>query len=196
MRKADCERNTAETKIRLSLNADGTGECSIETGCGFLDHMLTLFSSHGRFDLSLSCSGDTGVDYHHTVEDVGMVLGHAFFEALGDCRGIKRYGSMLLPMDESLVAVAVDISGRAGYYDDLIFPYGRIGDFDTQLISEFFAAFCRSAGITLHIKKLTGSNSHHIAEAAFKAFARVLHEAVSICNDTADTIPSTKNTIR
>ena len=195
MRNAEYSRATSETKIELSLILDGAGSGDIKTGCGFLNHMLELFCRHGNFDLKVSCEGDFEVDFHHTVEDVGIVLGCAFYEALGDCRGIRRYGWTALPMDESLVMVAVDISGRGGYYDDLSFSVCSIGNFDTQLVAEFFSAFCRSAGITLHIKKLAGINAHHLAEAAFKGFARSLKEAVSIDTGSIGVIPSTKETI-
>ena len=172
MRKGELKRKTAETDIELSLTLDGTGKSSIDTGCGFLDHMLTLFASHGRFDLNVSCKGDTNVDFHHSVEDVGICLGKAFSDAIGDCKGIKRYGNMILPMDESLVLCALDVSGRAYLNYDVSITAEKIGEFDTELIEEFFFAFVRNSGVTLHIKQLDGKNAHHIAEAAFKAFAR------------------------
>lgn len=195
MRKSEINRNTAETKIVLSLTLDGTGKSDIKTGCGFLDHMLTLFASHGRFDLSVSCKGDVEVDYHHSVEDIGICLGKAFSEAIGDCKGIKRYGNMMLPMDESLVLCALDVSGRSYLAYGLDIKAEKIGDFDTELIEEFFLAFVRNANITLHIKQLDGRNAHHIAEAAFKAFARALRQAVEIDEKTQNEIPSTKGVL-
>ena len=195
MRKSEINRNTAETKILLSLTLDGTGKSDIKTGCGFLDHMLTLFASHGRFDLSVSCKGDVEVDYHHSVEDIGICLGKAFSEAIGDCKGIRRYGNMMLPMDESLVLCALDVSGRAYLAYGLDIKAEKIGDFDTELIEEFFLAFVRNANITLHIKQLDGRNAHHIAEAAFKAFARALRQAVEINEKTQNEIPSTKGVL-
>lgn len=195
MRKGELKRKTAETDIELSLTLDGTGKSSIDTGCGFLDHMLTLFASHGRFDLNLSCKGDTNVDFHHSVEDVGICLGKAFSDAIGDCKGIKRYGNMILPMDESLVLCALDVSGRAYLNYDVSIAAEKIGDFDTELIEEFFYAFVRNSGVTLHIKRLDGRNAHHIAEAAFKAFARALRQAVEIDMQSKDEIPSTKGVL-
>ena len=195
IRKAEIVRNTAETKISLSLALDGKGKSSIATGCGFLDHMLTLFASHGRFDLAVECKGDVEVDYHHSVEDIGIALGKAFAEAIGDCKGIRRYGNMMLPMDESLVLCALDISGRDYLNYGLNIPTEKIGDFDTELVEEFFAAFVRNANITLHLKQLDGRNSHHIAEAAFKAFARALRQAVEIDASARDEIPSTKGVL-
>lgn len=195
MRKGELKRKTAETDIELSLTLDGTGKSSIDTGCGFLDHMLTLFASHGRFDLNVSCKGDTNVDFHHSVEDVGICLGKAFSDAIGDCKGIKRYGNMILPMDESLVLCAIDVSGRAYLNYDVSIAAEKIGDFDTELIEEFFYAFVRNSGVTLHIKRLDGRNAHHIAEAAFKAFARALRQAVEIDMQSKDEIPSTKGVL-
>lgn len=195
MRKSYIERKTAETDIKLSLCLDCTEKNEIDTGCGFLDHMLTLFAKHARVSLALSCVGDVGVDYHHSVEDVGICLGSALKEALGDCRGIRRYGNMLLPMDEALVLCALDVSGRAYLAYGIDIPSQKIGDFDSELVEEFFLALTRNAGITLHLKQLDGRNSHHIAEAAFKAFARALHEAVSIDENAADEIPSTKGVL-
>ena len=195
MRKGELKRKTAETDIELSLTLDGTGKSSIDTGCGFLDHMLTLFASHGRFDLNVSCKGDTNVDFHHSVEDVGICLGKAFSDAIGDCKGIKRYGNMILPMDESLVLCALDVSGRAYLNYDVSIAAEKIGDFDTELIEEFFYAFVRNSGVTLHIKWLDGRNAHHIAEAAFKAFARALRQAVEIDMQSKDEIPSTKGVL-
>lgn len=196
MRSAMISRQTSETKIDLTLVLDGTGKGEIESGCGFLDHMLTLFASHGRFDLAVSCFGDTFVDDHHTVEDIGICLGKAFRDALGDGRGICRYGNMLLPMDEALVLASLDLSGRSYLVFDVPFPSEKIGTFDTELVREFFAAFCRSAGVTLHLRRLDGFNSHHIAEAAFKAVARALRAAVSLDPTLGDEIPSTKGTIQ
>ena len=195
MRSATINRTTAETDISLSLNLDGEGKSTIDTGCGFLDHMLTLFAKHGRFDLTVKCNGDTKVDDHHTVEDVGLCLGDAFRKALGEGRGIARYGSMLLPMDETLALCAIDISGRACLVYSLDIPAPRVGTFDTELTEEFFAAFVRKADITLHLKKLDGRNSHHIIEGAFKAFARALAQAVKVDAARADEIPSTKGVL-
>lgn len=192
MRTAELTRTTAETDIRLTLNVDGTGKSAIDTGCGFLDHMLTLFARHGRFDLDVSCKGDTNVDYHHTTEDIGIVLGQAFARSLGDKRGVNRYGDVTLPMDEALILCAVDLSGRAylGYALDI--PTEKVGDFDTELTKEFFLAFTRSAECTLHLRQLAGENSHHIIEGAFKAFARALRAAAMIDEAYRDEIPSTK----
>lgn len=195
IRKAEIKRETAETKISLALTLDGKGMSDIDTGCGFLDHMLTLFASHGRFDLAVECKGDINVDYHHSVEDIGISLGKAFAEAIGDCKGIRRYGNMMLPMDESLVICALDVSGRAYLNYGLDIKTEKIGDFDTELIEEFFLAFVRNANVTLHIKQLDGRNSHHIAEAAFKAFARALRQAVEIDASAKDEIPSTKGVL-
>ena len=195
MRKSEINRKTAETDISLKLDIDGMGENKIDTGCGFLDHMLTLFSRHGGFDLELGCIGDTNVDYHHTVEDIGIVLGKAFAEALGEMRGIKRYGSFILPMDESLILSAVDISGRSYLGFKLNIPTQRVGDFDTELVREFFEAFVRNANITLHISQLEGYNSHHIIEGAFKSVARSLKEAVAIEERFKNQIPSTKGVL-
>lgn len=195
MRVSSIERNTGETRIVLKLGLDGSGNYRVETGCGFLDHMLELFARHGRFDLEVACTGDVQVDYHHTAEDVAIVLGRAFADALGDCSGINRYGSMLLPMDEALVLAAVDISGRGGYHGDLGIPTERIGDFDTELVEEFFTAFTRESRITLHLRKMAGLNSHHIVEAAFKATARALCAATSEDKTAGGAIPSTKGTI-
>lgn len=195
MRKSEINRKTAETDISLKLDVDGMGENKIDTGCGFLDHMLTLFSRHGGFDLELKCIGDTNVDYHHTVEDIGIVLGKAFAEALGEMRGIKRYGSFILPMDESLILSAVDISGRSYLGFKLNIPTQRVGDFDTELVREFFEAFVRNANITLHISQLEGYNSHHIIEGAFKSVARSLKEAVEIEERFKNQIPSTKGVL-
>ena len=195
MIQAEIVRNTAETQIELKLNIDGTGKSKIATGCGFLDHMLTLFSRHGRFDLEVSCNGDTYVDYHHTAEDIGICLGEVFAKALGEKRGIVRYGSMMLPMDEALILSAVDISGRGMLCYDLQIPTEKVGDFDTELVKEFFLAFVRKAEITLHIKQLAGENSHHIIEGAFKSVARSLAAACSVDEKYADEIPSTKGVL-
>lgn len=195
MRKSEIIRKTAETDITLELNLDGSGKSQIATGCGFLDHMLTLFAAHGKFDLTLSCKGDTDVDDHHTVEDVGICLGQAFQQALGEKRGITRYGNFILPMDEALILTAVDISGRSflGYQLDI--PTFKIGTFDTELVEEFFLGFVRNCPMSLHIRKLAGSNSHHIAEGAFKSVARSLKAAVAIDPAAADAIPSTKGVL-
>lgn len=195
MRTAQIKRKTAETDIALSLNLDGSGKSDIRTGCGFLDHMLTLFARHGRFDLNVLCRGDVEVDFHHTTEDVGIVLGTAFGEALGDKRGIERYGDTVLPMDEALVLTAVDLSGRAYLGYGLEVPTEKVGSFDTELVQEFWMAFVRSAACTLHIRQLSGSNSHHIIEAAFKSTARSLKKAVSIDAACAGEIPSTKGVL-
>lgn len=195
MRTAQITRNTAETKISLTLNLDGTGKSEIQTKVGFLDHMLTLFAKHGRFDLTITCDGDTWVDDHHTVEDVGIALGQAVAQALGDKRGITRYGSQILPMDESLILTAVDISGRAylGYALDI--PTQKVGTFDTELVEEFWLGFVRNAACTLHIRKIAGTNSHHIIEGAFKSAGRSLRAAVAIEAAFANEIPSTKGVL-
>ena len=195
MRTAQIQRKTAETDIDLSLNLDGTGLSDIQTGCGFLNHMLTLFAKHGRFDLKVTCNGDTDVDDHHTVEDIGIALGDALAQALGEKRGIIRYGNIVLPMDEALVLAAVDISGRACLCYDLQIPTQKVGTFDTELTEEFFQGLTRRAGLTLHIRQLAGSNSHHIIEGTFKAVARVLRAAVAIDAACADEIPSTKGVL-
>lgn len=195
MRTAEIIRKTAETDISLTLNLDGKGQSNIATGCGFLDHMLTLFARHGRFDLTLTCKGDTWVDDHHTVEDVGIVLGQAFKAALGDKRGIRRYGDCILPMDEALILTAVDLSGRGYLGYDLQIPTEKVGTFDTELVEEFWLGFIRNAECTLHIRKLAGTNSHHIIEGAFKSAARSLGQAVTIDPAFADDIPSTKGVL-
>lgn len=195
MRNSQISRKTAETDIALTLNLDGTGVSEIDTGVGFLDHMLTLFSRHGRFDLTVKCTGDTQVDDHHSVEDIGICLGKAFSEALGDKRGICRYGDITLPMDEALILSAVDISGRAFLVYDLDIPTEKVGTFDTELVEEFFIAFAANAGITLHIRQLAGRNAHHIIEGAFKSVARSLRKAVAIDPDCADEVPSTKGVL-
>ncbi len=195
MRTAEIARKTNETDIRLKLDLDGRGESAVASGVGFLDHMLTLFARHGRFDLNLACKGDTWVDGHHSVEDAGIALGQAFAEALGDKRGVRRYASLCLPMDEALILCAVDLSGRGGYYEDLEIPTEKIGDFDSQLVYEFMEAFAVNAKLTLHLRKLSGRNSHHIAEGAFKALGRALREAVAIDPEFRNEIPSTKGTL-
>ena len=195
MRSYTVDRRTNETNIALTLVIDGEETCSVDTGCGFLNHMLELFARHGGFGLSVRCTGDTHVDDHHTVEDVGIVLGTALANALGEKRGITRYGSMILPMDETLVLAAIDLSGRAYLGYDLKFPTEKIGTFDTELCKEFFTAFARTAAMTLHIRLLAGENSHHIAEAAFKAVARALRAAVAIDPAMGDAIPSTKGAL-
>ena len=195
MRTADIARKTAETDIALSVNLDGTGNGEIQTGCGFLDHMLTLFARHGRFDLTIRCTGDTAVDDHHTTEDIAICLGQAFRQALGDKRGIRRYADAALPMDEALILAAADISGRGGAYLSLPIPAQKVGTFDTELCAEFWYAFAREAGITLHIRELAGQNSHHIIEGAFKSVARSLAAAVKIDAAYQNEIPSTKGVL-
>ena len=195
MRSFEINRKTAETDINLALSLDGSGKSCIDTGCGFMDHMLTLLASHGCFDLTVKCVGDTQVDYHHSVEDIGICLGKAFNEALGDKRGIRRYGNMILPMDEALILSAVDISGRDYLGYGLQIPTEKVGDFDTELVEEFFMAFVRNANVSLHVRQVAGTNSHHIIEGAFKSVARSLCEAVSIDERRAGQIPSTKGTL-
>lgn len=195
MRSAVLERKTSETQIKLSLDIDGSGTSEISSGIGFLDHMLALFAKHSGFNLEVSCTGDTYVDDHHSCEDIGIVLGSALREALGDKRGISRYGDIILPMDEALILCACDVSGRSCLVFDADFPIEKIGSFDTELVQEFFEAFTRSSGITLHIRKLSGANSHHIAEGIFKAFARCLAKACGIDEKRKDEIPSTKGVI-
>lgn len=195
MRGSEIRRETAETKIELKLELDGKGRSDINTGVGFLDHMLTLFAKHGRFDLSVVCSGDTKVDDHHSVEDIGISLGKAFKEALGDKRGICRYGDIILPMDETLILAAVDISGRSYLGYELYITTEKVGSFDTELTEEFWTAFTLNAGLNLHLKQLSGKNSHHIIEGAFKAAARALKKAVSIDAEATDEIPSTKGVL-
>ena len=195
MRNAEIARKTAETDIALRLELDGAGIGEIDSGVGFLDHMLTLFARHGRFDLTLRCRGDIRVDDHHTVEDIGICLGQAFREALGEKRGIRRYGDVTLPMDETLILAAADISGRGGFYPDLRIPTQKVGTFDTELGAEFWAAFARESGITLHLRQLAGMNAHHILEGCFKAAARCLRAAVSLDPELAGEIPSTKGTL-
>lgn len=195
MRQVEIARKTNETDIKLKLNLDGTGVSNINTGCGFLDHMLTLFARHARFDLDVTCVGDTYVDYHHTVEDIAIVLGKAFSEALGDKKGIKRYGDITLPMDEALILCAVDISGRGESYYSLQIPAFKVGDFDTELTEEFLRGFARDAGVTLHTRQLAGVNSHHIIEGAFKALGRALCKAVAIDEKFKNEVPSTKGVL-
>ena len=195
MRRAEIIRKTAETDIMLTLTLEGTGTARIATGCGFLDHMLTLFAHHGSFDLEVVCKGDTWVDDHHTVEDVGICLGQAFSQALGEKRGITRYGSFILPMDEALILSAVDISGRSYLGYDLQIPGFKIGTFDTELVEEFFLGFVRQCPMSLHIRKLAGSNAHHIAEGAFKSVARSMKQAVAPDAQRPDAIPSTKGVL-
>ena len=195
MRTSDVSRVTAETDIRLSIDLDGRGVSDIDTGVGFLDHMLTLFAKHARFDLYVQAKGDNYVDDHHTVEDVGIVLGQAFAEALGDKAGINRYGFMILPMDEALILSSADFSGRSCLCYDLKIPAGKVGDFDTELTEEFFTALTRSAGLTLHIRQLEGRNSHHIIEGTFKSVARSLRAAVSAEKGFENDIPSTKGVL-
>ena len=195
MRNASIDRKTAETDIQLKLELDGSGSSAVNTGCGFLDHMLTLFAKHGNFDLTVTCQGDTQVDDHHTAEDIGIALGHAFTQAIGDKKGICRYGNMILPMDESLILSAVDLSGRSYLGYGLQIPTEKVGTFDTELVEEFFLAFVRNCPCALHIRQLAGSNSHHIIEGAFKSVARSLRQAVSIDPKCADKIPSTKGVL-
>ena len=195
MRNATIERTTKETSVSLALTLEGSGKNEIASGCGFLDHMLTLFAVHGRFDITLSCKGDTFVDDHHTVEDIGIALGEAFKAALGDKRGITRYGSIILPMDEALILAAVDISGRGMLVYDMPIPTEKVGSFDTELVKEFLIAFTRKAEITLHVKELAGENSHHIIEGCFKALARALRTAVKIDAETANEVPSSKGVL-
>ena len=195
MRSSQINRKTAETDITLQLCLDGTGKSSIDTGCGFLDHMLTLFSKHGKFDLTLSCKGDTHVDDHHTVEDVGIALGQAFAYALGDKKGVCRYGDTILPMDEALILAAVDLSGRSYLNFDLQIPTQKVGNFDTELVEEFWLGFVRNSMCTLHLCQLAGSNSHHIIEGAFKAAGRIFREAVAIDPAFSQEIPSTKGVL-
>lgn len=195
MRRKKLERNTKETQIMLALDIDGTGAYEIDTGCGFLDHMLELFTRHGRFDIAVECRGDTYVDYHHTVEDIGIALGQAFKDALGDKRGIYRYGQFLLPMDEALVMCAVDISGRPYVNFDVDIPTQKVGEFDTELVKEFILALSREMGLTIHLKQMAGENSHHIIEAVFKGMGRALRAACAIEEAYADEIPSTKGVL-
>ena len=193
MRKVDITRKTAETEITLSLDLDGTGKYEIHTGVGFFDHMLTAFARHGSFDLTVTCTGDTWVDDHHSVEDVGICLGDAFAQALGDLRGVTRYGHCVLPMDEALVLSAVDLSGRGMLCWEVPLPTEKVGTFDTELAKEFWQAFVRRANLTLHIRELAGENSHHILEGVFKSAARTLRQAAALTG--SDEIPSTKGNL-
>ena len=195
MRRKKIVRNTKETQIVLALEIDGTGAYEINTGCGFLNHMMELFTRHGRFDIAIECNGDTQVDYHHTTEDIGIALGAAFKDALGDKRGIYRYGQFLLPMDETLIMCAVDISGRSYVNFDVDIPTQKVGDFDTELVKEFILAFARELGLTIHFKMLAGENSHHIIEAVFKGMGRAMRAACAIEEEYADEIPSTKGVL-
>ena len=195
MRRSEIIRKTAETDIRLSLCLDGSGESRIQTGVGFLDHMLTLFAKHGRFDLEVLCKGDIEIDDHHSVEDIGICLGMAFAEALGDSRGITRYGDIILPMDEALILAAVDLGGRSHLEYGLEIPTEKVGTFDTELVEEFFVAFVRQAKLNLHILQFRGKNSHHIIEGTFKAVARALAKAVQVQEAYRDEIPSTKGVL-
>ena len=195
MREVKITRETKETKITLLLELDGSGCYRINTGCGFLDHMLELFSAHGSFDITLECKGDIEVDAHHTAEDVAIVLGKAFNEALGDKAGITRYGSMILPMDEALILAAVDIGGRAALGYALDIPAQKVGEFDTEIVKEFLTAFARSFGAAIHLKQFAGENSHHIIEGTFKALARALKTAVAVDEKLSGRIPSTKGTL-
>jgi len=195
MRKSEITRTTTETDIKLALNLDGTGKCITVTGVGFLDHMLELFARHSKFDLDVQCKGDIHVDGHHSIEDIGICLGTAFSEALGDARGIYRFSDVTLPMDEALVLCAVDISGRSHLSLDITLPDRAVGAKDTELFEEFLQAFVRKAGLTLHIRMLEGKNAHHILEACFKALARALRAAVKIDSDFSDEVPSTKGVL-
>ena len=195
MRNYKIERKTAETDIKLFLELDGRGESRISTDCGFLNHMLTLFAKHGGFDLNVDCKGDSDVDYHHTAEDIGLCLGKAFSSALGNKKGIKRYGNMILPMDEALILTAADISGRGGLYFEAEILTQKVGNFDTELCEEFWRAFATNAGVTLHINQLSGKNSHHIIEGMFKSVSRSLRQAVKIDSDFANEVPSSKGVI-
>ena len=195
MRTAEIVRKTAETYIALSLDLDGTGKSEINSGCGFLDHMLTLFSKHSRIDLDLTCKGDINVDYHHTTEDIGICLGKAIKEALGEKRGINRYGYMILPMDEALIMTAIDISGRSELQCSLQIPSAKVGDFDTELCREFMTALARSLEASIHIRQLSGENSHHIIEGTFKSLAKSIRQAVKIDPELAGEIPSTKGAL-
>ena len=195
MRKCNIERNTNETKIKVELNIDGTGQYDNATGVGFLDHMLDLFARHGRFDLKVVCDGDTHIDYHHSVEDIGIAIGKCFSDALGEMRGINRYGNFYMPMDEALTLVAIDISGRSLLSFDALMPTEKVGDFDTELVQEFFLGLTRNLKATVHIKSIDGENTHHIIESIFKGFGRALKEAVAINNEYINEIPSTKGVL-
>ena len=195
MRTSEIKRKTNETDISLKLNIDGKGNSKIDSGCGFLDHMLTLFAKHGSFDLEVKCKGDTFVDYHHTTEDIGIALGQAFKTALNDKKGIVRYGSAIIPMDEALILTAIDLSGRCFFVKELDIKANKVGDFDTELVEEFLIAFSRNIGATLHVRQLSGSNAHHIIEGIFKSLARTLRQAVMIDQNVKDQIPSTKGVL-
>ena len=195
MRTTELKRDTKETSVCVKVNLDGAGESSIDTGMGFMNHMLTLLASHGRVDLTVLCKGDLDVDGHHSAEDIGITLGSAVKQALGDKKGIRRYGSAVIPMDETLIMTALDFSGRAYLNFDVNIPTQKVGDFDTELIKEFFYGFIRASECTLHIKQLYGENSHHIIEGTFKSFARAMREAVSIDEKFAGEIPSTKGAL-
>lgn len=195
MRTSQIQRKTNETDISLTLNLDGKGVSSVQTGCGFLDHMLTLFAKHGKFDLDVKCIGDKQVDFHHTTEDIAICLGQAINEALSDKKGIQRYADIILPMDEALIMCAVDVSGRSFLVKEFNIKATKVGDFDTELIDEFLVALAFNAGITLHVRQLAGSNAHHIIEGTFKALARVLRKAVAIDIECKDEIPSTKGVL-
>ena len=194
-RTAEILRNTAETQITLKLDLDGKGTAFVDTGIGFLDHMLTHFARHGNFDLEVTCKGDLNVDFHHSTEDIGICLGMAFSQALGNMSGITRYGNIILPMDEALILCAADISGRSYLSYELSIPAEKVGTFDTELTEEFFLAFTRKAGMTLHLRQLAGTNSHHIIEGAFKAFGRTMKQAVSHDASQEGRIPSTKGVL-
>lgn len=195
MRKAELKRKTAETDVVIKLNLDGKGESKINSGCGFLDHMLTLFAKHGKMDLTVTCKGDVQVDYHHTTEDIGIALGQAIKQALGDKCGIVRYGSTILPMDEALILSAIDLSGRGMFVREFNIKADKVGDFDTELVEEFLQAFAMNLCCTLHVRQLSGANAHHIIEGAFKSVARSLRQAVSIDGELKDAIPSTKGVL-
>lgn len=195
MRNSEIIRKTGETDIAIELELDGTGKAQIDTGVGFLNHMLTLFTVHGLFDLKVTCKGDTDVDDHHSTEDIGIALGMAFAQAVGDKKGIKRYADKILPMDEALIIAAVDVSGRGGYFGDLCLPTQKVGTFDTELVDDFWGAFAANAGITLHVRQLSGKNSHHILEGTFKAVSRALRDAVSIDERNLGVIPSSKGVL-
>ncbi|MBQ3116663.1 MAG: imidazoleglycerol-phosphate dehydratase HisB [Clostridia bacterium] len=195
MRSAEIKRKTGETDVLVKINLDGKGESKINTGCGFLDHMLTLFAKHGKFDLTVKCKGDVDVDFHHTTEDVGIALGLAVKDALKDKKGIVRYGNMILPMDEALILSAIDLSGRGIFVRSFDIKANKVGDFDTELVEEFFQAFSLNCGCNLHVKQLDGTNAHHIIEGAFKSVARSLRTAVSLDKGFEDQIPSTKGVL-
>ena len=195
MRTAEIKRKTGETDIALKINLDGIGKSTVDTGCGFLDHMLTLFAKHGKIDLTVKCKGDVNVDYHHTTEDIGIALGQALKTALGDKKGIVRYGSTILPMDEALILSAIDLSGRGFFVRDFDIKADKVGDFDTELVEEFFQAFAMNAGATLHVRQITGGNAHHVIEGAFKSVARSVRTAVSFDSELKDSIPSTKGVL-